>query len=330
MSKILLLSDIHAHNFQAFNRPTKTGINYRLQKTLECIKQAAYYAHLHPIDAIFILGDVFHAHNRVEVDVLHHTYEAIKHLASMAPTYILVGNHDQSSKDGRVHSLNIFSDIATVVEHPETFYLDCGLTVGMCPFIADTNAWKSIIWHEDMDIFCFHQGLNEAKVGAFDIQIPAAIKLSDLPKARWTFAGHYHKHQQVAPDVFYVGSPLQHNMGERSEEKGYLILDTDTEQVEQIPTRAPRFYLFNSVKDFSDSKLDASENYVKLVLNSDEPVDIPNVVVEYLKDHQAVDLEDVQPVHKTDESFLRDYVERVGTDLDKEVLIQIGKDLLEE
>ena len=95
-------------------------------------------------------------------------------------------------------------------------------------------------------ILISHFGLNEGILNS-GISIVADISLADLVgKYDLVILGHYHKPQEIIRDdikLYYVGSPIQLDWGEKGDEKRFLVVDTDTLDVKSIPTTAYRKYI---------------------------------------------------------------------------------------
>jgi exonuclease SbcD len=102
-------------------------------------------------------------------------------------------------------------------------------------------------------ILLAHISIDSAEVGA-ERQIMAGkditIPLSAIPQ-EFTFAvlGHVHKPQDFAaqgrPNVFYCGSTERVDFGEETEEKSYVLLDTDTGTWERVPIPCREYKTFN-------------------------------------------------------------------------------------
>ena len=58
--KILLFSDLHAHEYKPFAQPTAQGVNSRLMWILKTLEAIFNYATTNEITQIFFLGDLFH------------------------------------------------------------------------------------------------------------------------------------------------------------------------------------------------------------------------------------------------------------------------------
>jgi DNA repair exonuclease SbcCD nuclease subunit len=248
VAKFLFFSDLHLANWTQHAHISDRGLNTRLEDQLKILAQIANIAEAEKVDAIFCLGDVFHSRIKVDVDVGFCGYLSFKALAEVAPLFILVGNHDQNSRDGSIHSLEPFKAFAEVIDRPRTDMFPDGTKVAAHPFTADTDEFVNWLSKREEDLVLFHQGIDKATTGAFDIAIKAEISVDSFPtKPKLFLAGHYHKHQWVIPNrCAYIGSPLQLDFGERTEEKGCLLLDTATWQTEFKPLKAPRFFLFES------------------------------------------------------------------------------------
>ena len=83
------------------------------------------------------------------------------------------------------------------------------------------------------------------------------------------YLGHYHSHKRHGKATI-IGTPLQLNWSDAGDTKGFLIIDTDTGECEQIETDAPRFITLNlkgrgscdySFDNFSNNNFIRVRNY---------------------------------------------------------------------
>ena len=81
ITKFLVIGDPH---FKTSNVPDTEDF---IEKTISLAKKEVP-------DFVIILGDVLHEHERLHTIPLNIAYNFIKAMASLAKTYILVGNHD--------------------------------------------------------------------------------------------------------------------------------------------------------------------------------------------------------------------------------------------
>lgn len=357
MAKFLFFSDFHSHNFSQFSETTESGLNSRFESQLDVLGQIKEVCRDRKVDYLFCLGDVFHSRSKIDVDVGFWTHAAFMELAdAVKGFYVLVGNHDQASKDGQIHSLLPFSHFAKVIDSPSEFTLG-KIKVAAHPFTEDTESFLAYCQKVDQeikpDLFLFHQGLDGATVGAYEVAIKAEIPLAALPKTpKYCLAGHYHKHQWITPRIGYIGSPMQLDFGERNEDKGFLLLDTDTWEHERILSEAPRFYLFDTQyldkdlvdfdKDLRALRLNPEKDYIRVHVRKRTEVDrikqlFPRVQVIYYSDAKVlheprVTLKEVA----SDRTLIESYTEArmkfaTGSDfssLDKGKLVEMGLELL--
>ena len=99
-----------------------------------------------------------------------------------------------------------------------------------------------------------HFGLNEGSLSS-GISIVADIGLKDLKNYKTVILGHYHKPQEIANSstkVYYIGSPIQLDRGEKNEEKRFLVVDFSTGEIESIPTEGYKKFFQFKVDDDTD------------------------------------------------------------------------------
>jgi exonuclease SbcD len=105
----------------------------------------------------------------------------------------------------------------------------------------DPNLPSILLAHLSIDVA--EAGAEKSIMAGRDITIP----LSAIPE-EFTFSvfGHIHKPQDFArygrPNVFYTGSTDRIDFGEESEDKSYVILDTDTATWQRIPIPCRKYY----------------------------------------------------------------------------------------
>lgn len=338
--RLLFFSDIHMHNWTQFARTLPGGLNSRLNDQLGVILDLSEEAQKRSVDAVLFLGDLFHSRVRVDVDVFFHTWEMIQgNLAPSVPEVVmLVGNHDQNTKDGTVHSLAPFQSIGNVrvVDQPTRFTLGT-LQVTAIPFLEDLKEFEALAQKtEPCDLFLFHQGLDEATVGAYEVTIKGEVPVASLPvdRARLCLGGHYHKHQWVRKNVAYIGSPLQLDFGERNEEKGFLYVDTADWTTEFIPTKAPRFRLFNSVDEYRKAR-PSEKDFVRVGASAEEIEELRQSIpgVQWVATEKAIKQRDsrVETPEISDRALLEQYVTLNESEEDeKKILVEAGMGFLKE
>lgn len=338
--KALLVADLHAHNHEAFATTTDEGRNSRFQAILDALNHIRHLVYKHA-DVVFFLGDMFHSRTKVDVDVFSATWKAWKAITDeVEHAYFLVGNHDQYNKVGSIHSLEAFRELGTVIDQPLIERVG-DLSFAAHPFTTNMSQWHGFVkMIPPVDLFLFHQGLCEAATGAFNISIKAEVGYTDMPldRARFCWGGHYHKPQEIGEErrVGYVGSPLQHGFGERTEDKSVVLYDSETKTFKRLPIAAPKFVLFeNEVEFFAALKhsFDPEQFYTRVRTESQNVADQikrkhPQVQVEMTAKEEFEERRVSTDVVSSDRTLLTAYIEQNPNDLNPARLLSFGLQML--
>lgn len=233
------------------------GMNSRLADIIGCLKQILDYCIDHPeIDAVLFGGDLFHTRGRLNVQAFNAVFETMAGFSiRKIPTLLIHGNHDQADREGSVYSIHTLRTVSTVVDQPGWQLMQGrnggALSVMAVPYTENLAHLRDLVaqptpHHRTPKIFLGHLGIQGAKVGAdYVYPGPYDAAVGDLNPASFdsVFLGHFHLHQQLAPNAWYIGAPLHHNWGDRHDpERGFLIYDTETRLFERKSLMAPRFF----------------------------------------------------------------------------------------
>lgn len=185
-------------------------------------------------DACVILGDLFHNHAVLRVEVLKFWHNALKRLGSLVPTYVLVGNHDRPNDASiTAHALQTVQvEGVRVVDGPVVlgaWLPDPEKRVLLLPYYHNLGEFVAEVRHIQPQKLICHQtfagstydngfyapdGVDPAKVG-----VPQVV------------SGHIHTKQLVTwPKgwVQYVGSPRWRTMSDANVQKDICLWDTET------------------------------------------------------------------------------------------------------
>lgn len=171
-------------------------------------------------DVIIIAGDLLHTHERLHTTVLNKAYEFVKDMRDVAPTYILVGNHDYISNtqfltdNHWMNSMKEWTDVEIVDTVREIsvkgsrFVLVPYVYPGRFKEALDTND-SSSAWDKADCIFA-HQEFKGCKMGA----IVSEIGDQWDEKHPFVVSGHIHSKQRPQQNIYYPGTPMQIAFGE--------------------------------------------------------------------------------------------------------------------
>lgn len=229
--KIMLWSDLHLHRWKPFSTITNNGMNSRLIDGIEVIYELNQICLEEEIEYRLFLGDLFHKRDEVYVPAVLMALDAFWRgkLLCGVEDYLLVGNHDQALNI-EFNVLGLFKGVCNVIEGPGAFHSikDTGVSFTAHPWNDDRMKWREnyidIMEHLDRvpSFSITHYDFKDVSYRGLTIGEGAATSLlrTDIP----TYSGHYHDYGDYGK-LIYVGSPMQHNLGDIGYKRGYVILD---------------------------------------------------------------------------------------------------------
>ena len=194
----------------------------------------------HNIKDIIFCGDWYHNRSEISVNTLQ-TSADVLYIFKDFNIIALVGNHDIYYKNRTdVNSLSIFknSKNISVVDKMTTLNV-FDRTVTFCPWGTSPDQIPSsnvVFGHFEIETF----KMNTYK----DCEDGLSVR-SLLEKSPLVISGHFHmrhEKQYSAGTILYVGNPFQMDFGDFDNEKGYYILDLETNNYEFFPNRVSPCY----------------------------------------------------------------------------------------
>ena len=206
-------------------------------------------------DLVVILGDLFDTHAIIRSEILNLW---IRYLKRCKIRHILLkGNHDEVGPKSSDHALGALSAWATIADEPlevasVSYFSEGrgGLTeqdhaaarMVFLPYVDSPDKFQKMLEpyqpHGGQLLFC-HQSFNGAKFhnGFYD---PYGIPIEWVQNWKYVVVGHIHNGQELA-NIWYPGTPLQHNFADSGEEKSLWLLDTVKMERTKIPVDLPGF-----------------------------------------------------------------------------------------
>lgn len=345
--KIALISDFHLHPFPQFATSEEGGVNSRLLDGINCLEQVADYIERNEdIKECIFAGDMFHVRNSINVATFNTIIESIskfnKRLLDSGCHFSLIpGNHDQHTKDGRTTALDVLHNLRS--------YGNIALYTSACVTNLTNDEQSKICYlphtehrenikkykNEECDLKIAHLGINGAIIGADFVYSNAADSDLDdlgLTKCGAVFMGHFHKHQQVAKNAWYIGSPLQHNMGDEGQVRGFMTYDLNTKEAVHVPLRYPSFVSMND--DNFEQKLELIENnyvrvkssHVKKLKEQLQAQKVQPKAIQYLEEpaKKTVTYTASRGKFTSVEKSIQEYVDKLDTALDKGKIVDMA------
>ena len=191
------------------------------------------------IDAVVFLGDQFHTHAVIRLEVQDFWYNSLKMLNILCPTYLLIGNHDMKgdneSKASDINSMIAFNTSNILLENINIIDKPTNIEgIGMLPYYKNHDdflkAAEDLYNQGATGLLIAHQTFTGAQYenGFFSEESidPALIPQKQI------VSGHIHKSQHVGK-CFYPGTPKWDTMADVNQEKGIWIF-THNESGEYI------------------------------------------------------------------------------------------------
>ena len=270
--KFAFTADIHLSKYGNDKIEDETNLPERLHSLKMALDHMAEYCVENNIRVMVIGGDILHGKSIIHAIAQDIMIDYFTHWSDMIRFYVIDGNHDLSGKGHRVVSaLKTLRTIPSVTWIPfdEMARIGNMLMIPYGPDMVDK------IKKNSSKILISHFGLNEGVLNS-GISIVAELSLKDLVgKYDLVLLGHYHKPQEIIREdisLYYVGSSIQLDWGEKNDEKRFLVVDTESLEVESIPTTGYKKHIELDVTNSNKAEIiqlakEAKEagHYVKVV-----------------------------------------------------------------
>lgn len=344
--KIAAFSDLHAHLYEAHAKILAGGTNSRLQDCIEALKAIVAYCTENAIRVIVFGGDLYHVKGEIKVPAFNRIHEIIAQAHEM--NWLMIpGNHDFANEDGAEHALETFKALPhvrvfdTPWSHTEVDGSGSEANFVFIPFIRDRKKLEEAIAGFEkplsprLRILVAHQYTHELmrKYTGRDGDLSA----EDLARRfDLVLLGHHHVHDIIVTaggrKVVSIGAPLQHTFGERGFKTGFVVVDTESLEVEHVPIKSPEFHAFTSLDEMAGT--DATGDFVRVRVTGKreaekarkilEDAGAASIAIEIIPDAKEVRI-DLEP-GLADTEILQRYVDSEWgkSDLDSARLLEFG------
>lgn len=226
------------------------------------------------------LGDTLHKHSKADRPAFEQAESFISQLREIAPLYVLIGNHDFDNNKQFLSEKHWFTSFKRWTNPPIIVDSPISVEYGekqfvFCPYVPkgrfiealETLIKKGCMWEMADTIFAHQEFyscyINEKTTSSngdkWDKKYPPII------------SGHIHKEHTIPPNIFYVGTPIQHTFGEKEDKFIWLVTwdDEDPFSVEKIDLKMKKKKEFSlplsELETFDMSVLDNA--FVKLKIS---------------------------------------------------------------
>jgi hypothetical protein len=270
--KLLLYADLQATDGSetCYHDPSTRLQDWRVRRFFEVITEI--YA-AHGCGGLIDLGDTTDDRSAIPVPTIDTLMCGLSNFGGW--NVKLIGNHEQYTRDARVHVGKLFEHHFTVVDEVQAVQSPDSDAVFV---FASYPGNYSALAQKIADVAHPYRRQPLVLFGHFQVvgcRLNSGLSLDGLPKESLLpftagFLGHVHKPQEVAKNIHYVGSPFQQNFGESGEAKRVAIFDTETLHTEWVSLESYGFPVYKTVsaEEFVECVEDASEDRYKVVLSS--------------------------------------------------------------
>ena len=252
--KIIAIGDIHASGFM------DDSLVGDYPKRLFFIKQSLEYIIKYgrdrQINTFVIVGDIYNDKTIIYNESQNMLTDIFQ--SNEDCTFIMFsGNHDLSStgehQKSAIAVFSKFPNVRTYLYKAEVVTDINGLVVPFCNNFLEQVRNVSKTFDNlpgsvyTPQILYAHVGLNEGVLQSGLSRVDK-LRITDISQFPLAILGHYHKPQEIEGNntkVYYVGSLIPKDWNDKNEEKRFLVVDTDSLEVESVPLNVPgisKFY----------------------------------------------------------------------------------------
>jgi DNA repair exonuclease SbcCD ATPase subunit/DNA repair exonuclease SbcCD nuclease subunit len=244
MKRIAHISDTHIRNL-------KYHEEYRhvFKEIYDSLKQE------NP-DYIVHTGDLAHTKTQLSPEYFQLASNFLKSLADIAPTILILGNHDGNLKNG--DRQDAVTPIIEALQHPNFTLLknsgeyspEPGLTFNVLS-VFDRDNWQRPSDSNSINIALYHGSIMGSELNSEYAMDHGEDDITIFESFDYAMLGDIHRTQYLDTEkkVWYAGSTVQQNFGE-SRLKGYLMWNIHSKDRHTVDKR-----LFQSPRPFVTIKL---------------------------------------------------------------------------
>ena len=236
--KLAHLGDTHIKNLKYHYE-----YNIVFEKMYEILRQEK-------VDYIIHCGDIAHTKTQISPEFVEMCSKFLSNLADIAPTYVILGNHDGNLKNSSRQ--DAISPIVDALEHPNLHLLknagetDLGNGFALNVLsVFDEDNWVSPSNEENVNIALYHGSISGVTTDTGWVMTHGEHPIDIFEGHDYAFLGDIHKtNQRLDADgrIRYCGSTIQQNHGETND-KGFLIWDIQDKEnftCEHIELKNPK------------------------------------------------------------------------------------------
>lgn len=228
-------------------------------------------------DIIVVLGDVLDRHETIHVSPLNRATKFLARLMEIAPTFVLIGNHDLKNNRQFLSDEHPFTglkywgprmnviDTTTMVKIKDQKFV-------FLPYVPPGRFVEALDkcndWKEASCIFG-HQEFKGCKMGAITSVEGDEWSLSNP----YVVTGHIHDYQEPQVNILYTGTPIQHAFGDHHDKTISLLTfhSSSSRDHSRIDLGLPRKHIARINCDEVSNYIPQNNCELKIVIRGTSP-----------------------------------------------------------
>jgi len=249
-------------------------------------------------DYIIHCGDIAHTKTQISPEFVEMCSDFFSNLANIAPTYVILGNHDGNLKNSSRQ--DALTPIADALAHPNLHLLKnsgetlLGANVALNVLsVFDEEGWVEPSDPSKINIALYHGSVSGVKTDTGWVMTHGEHPIEIFEGHDYGFLGDIHKTNQKLDEegrIRYCGSTIQQNHGETND-KGFLLWDIQDKEdftCRHIELKNPRPFVTIELTSTGKmprnaSKIVPSDARLRLVSNNNLPIDVMRKATEVAK-----------------------------------------------
>ncbi len=250
------------------------------------------------VDYIVHCGDIAHTKTQISPEFVEMASEFFANLAEIAPTYIILGNHDGNLKNSSRQ--DAISPIIQALNHPNLHLLknsgetDIGKNVCLNVLsVFDEDNWTEPTDESKINIALYHGAIWASKTDTGFSLMHGDHDINIFNDFDYAMLGDIHQRQSLdsKKTIWYAGSTVQQNFGE-TDDKGILIWEIKSKtqkKVKPFVFKNPRPFISWNIQLDANGGIDTSGfnppngARLRLIADSSLSIDIVRKATEVVK-----------------------------------------------
>jgi len=184
------------------------------------------------VDYIIHCGDIAHTKTQISPEFVKMATNFLRSLSEIAPTYVILGNHDCNLKNNsREDAISPIVDAISspnlkLFKYSQEFNVNKWVSLNILSRLDEEN-WKKPSNPYKINIALYHGAISGVKTDGGYVLENGEHNIKSLEGHDYAFLGDIHMSNQIVDTegrVRYPGSTVQGNFGEH-DDKGFLIWD---------------------------------------------------------------------------------------------------------